>query len=82
MNKKYTYYWTAREDLGIPENNYNPESDYEICGEGYSFGDYLSDYCEKQYEQEDNRYYILGENGERTGECYMVVSEEDTDEEI
>lgn len=82
MNKKYTFYWTAREDYGVPNNNYNPESDYVVCEPPFDFGCYISDYCEKQYEQEENTYYILDENGERTGECYMVVSEEDTDEEI
>ncbi len=81
-NVKYTFYWTAKEDKSALRNNYNLEADSVVCEAGFSFADYLSDCLEVQYEQEGNSYYLLNDEGERTGECYLVVSEEETDEEI
>lgn len=81
-NVKYTFYWTAKEDKSALNNNYNKEADDVVCEAGFSFADYLRDCLEVQYEQEDNSYYLLDDEGERTGECYLVVSEEETDEEI
>lgn len=80
-NTKYTFYWTAHEDKGVLKNNYNDEADYVICGHGYTFKDYLSDNHGILTEQEGNSYYVLDDNGERTGECYLVVSGEETDED-
>lgn len=81
-NAKYTFYWTAKEDKSTLNNNYNKETDYVVCEAGFSFADYLSDYLEVQFEQDGNSYYLLNDEGERTGECYLVVSKEETDEEI
>lgn len=81
MNKKYTYRWTKREDLGVPDNNYESTADYIICEPQYDFGDYLMD-RNVPYEKDGDVYYVLGENDERTGEAYWIIEEEDTDEDL
>ena len=80
-NVKYTYRWTEREDYSIPDNNYNPTAESIVCEPPYDFGDYLSD-NDVSYEQEENTYYVLDENGERTGGAYWITSTEETDEGI
>lgn len=82
MNKKYTFKWTAHEDFSIPDNNYNSETESVVCEPPYDFGDYLSDYLEYQYEQDGDTYYIIDDDGKRTGEAYFVISAEDTDERL
>ena len=79
-NVKYTYRWTKREDYSIPDNNYTPTADSIVCEPSYNFGHYLADngVC---YEKEEDTYYVLDEDGERTGEAYWIISEE-TDEDI
>ena len=81
-NVKYTFRYTEREDYSIQENNYNAESEYVVCEPPFNFGDYIGDYLEYQYEQVDDKYYILNSEGERTGECFWLIGEEETDEEI
>ena len=81
-NVKYTFYWTAKEDKSKLRNNYNDTSDSVVCEAGFNFADYLSDCLEVQYEQEGNSYYLLNGEGERTGECFWLIGEEETDEEI
>lgn len=80
-NIKITFRWTEREDYSIPDNNYTPTAESIICKPPYNFGDYLSD-NDVSYEQEGDTYYLLNEDGERTGEAYWVISEEETDEDI
>ena len=80
-NVNYTYRWTEREDYSIPDNNYTPTADSIVCEPPYNFGYYLSD-NEIPYEQEGDTYYLLNEDGERTGEAYWIISEEETDEDI
>lgn len=81
MNKKYIYRTTAKEDYSKPNNNYNDETDYLVTDGVYDFSDYLSD-CGIAAEQVDDKLYVINEDGERTGEVYWIISEEDTDEEI
>lgn len=81
MNKKYTYRWTNREDLSIPDNNYEATADYIICKPPYDFGDYLTD-RNVPYEKDGDIYYVLDENNKRTGEAYWIIEEEDTDEDL
>ena len=80
-NIKITFRWTEREDYSIPDNNYTLTADSIVCEPPYNFGDYLSD-NDVSYEQEGNTYYVLDDNGERTGEAYWIISEEETDEDI
>ena len=80
-NIKYTFRWTEREDYSIPDNNYTPTADSIVCEPPYDFGDYLAD-NDVCYEKEEDTYYVLAENGERTGEAYWIISEEETDEDI
>lgn len=81
MNKKYTYRWTNREDLGVPDNNYEATADYIICESGYTFGDYLAD-RNIPYEKDGDVYYVLDESDNRTGEAYWIIDIEDTDEDL
>ena len=81
MNKKYTYRWTANEDGSKPNYNYDEETDYIITDGIYDFSDWLTD-NEVRFEQEENTYYVVDEFGEKTGEAYWVINEEDTDEDL
>ena len=78
---KYTFRWTEREDYSIPDNNYTPTADSIVCKPPYNFGHYLSDNG-IPYEQEGDTYYVVNDDGERTGEAYWIISEEETDEDI
>lgn len=80
MNKKYTYIWTANEDFSKPNNNYNEESNYIITDGVYDFADWLQD-SGVNAEQDGNTFYTLDECGEHTGEAYLIINDEDTDEE-
>ena len=80
-NIKITFRWTEREDKSVPDNNYTPTADSIVCKPPYDFGYYLSDNG-IIHEQEGETYYGLDENGERTGEAYWVILEEETDEDI
>lgn len=80
MNKRYIFEWTTREDLNLPNNNYNPEKESVVCEPPYDFGDFLSD-ADIYFEQEGNTYYVV-EDDERTGEAYHVISIEDTEEPV
>ena len=81
MNKKYTYRWTANEDYSIPNNNYNEETDYIITDGVYDFADWLKD-NEVNADQDGDKFYVLDEFNERTGEAYWIINEEDTDEDL
>jgi hypothetical protein len=81
MNKKYTYRWTQNEDYSKPNNNYDEETDYIITDGVHDFADWLRD-SEVNFEQNGDKYYVLDECEERTGEAYLVISEEDTEEDL
>ena len=77
MKTKINYRWTAKEDKGQPNNGYSEETEYIIAGEDYSFSDYLDDSgLIGKYEQDGNTYYIIDEDGERTGEAYQIINTE------
>lgn len=83
MNKKYTYRWTANEDYSKPNNNYSDETDYIITDGIYDFEDWLNDNVpDYRIERDGNTYCLVDVNGDRTGEAYLVINEEDTDEEL
>lgn len=81
MNKKYTFRTTDNEDFSKPNNNYIEETEYIVTDGIYDFSDYLSD-CGIAAENVDDKFYVVDEDEERTGEVYWIISEEDTDEEI
>lgn len=81
MNTKYTYSWTPDEDYSKPNNNYNEETDYIITDGIYDFSDWLQSY-DVRFEEEDGTYYVLDENGDRTGEAYRIINVEETDEDL
>jgi hypothetical protein len=81
MNKKYTFRTTANEDYSKPNNNYSEETEYIVTDGVYDFSDYLSDQGVAA-ENVDDKFYVVDDDGERTGEAYWIISEEDTDEEL
>lgn len=81
MNKKITYRFSAHFDINKPDWNLEAESDYIVTDGVYDFQDYLKD-RDVDFEIEDERYFVLDDEGERTGECYVITSEEDTEEEL
>ena len=88
MNKKYTYVWTEREDLSLPNNNYSDEKEYIVTDGVYNFEDWLRDMiCRNSdgnwaVEREGNTFYILDGCNERTGEAYLLISEENTNDDL
>lgn len=73
MKTEYIYRWTKNEDYNIPNNNYGEETDHIVCEDPYDFSDWLSDNG-VTYEQDGDTYYVTDEDGNRTGEAYMIVS--------
>lgn len=73
MMTKYIYKWTRYEDYNEPNNNYDQETESIVCEDPYDFGDWLHD-NDVTYEQDDFTYYVTDEDGNRTGEAYMIVS--------
>jgi len=67
------YRWTKAEDLSAPDNGYNCETESIAVHRDYTFSDWLNDQG-AQFEQVDNTYYIT-EDGERTGEAFLIVEE-------
>lgn len=81
MNKKYIFRATANEDYSKPDNNYNVETEYIITDGVYDFSDCLND-LGVAFEQVNDTFYLVDETGERTGEAYLIISVEDTDDEL
>lgn len=82
MNKKITYRFSTHFDINQPDWNLDSESSYIVTDGVYDFADYLRD-VDVDFEVEDNRFYfVIDDEGERTGECYVITSEEDTNEEL
>ena len=79
MSKKIEYKYTEREDKNIPDNNYGWETTTVVLNDGFDFGDFLEVRgFEFEHESESNTYYIL-EDRERTGEAFLIYSEEETE---
>lgn len=81
MNKKITYRFSAHFDKNLPDWNLEAESNSIVTDGVYDFADYLSD-RDVDFEVEGERLYFVVNEGERTGECYVITSESDTDEEL
>lgn len=81
MNTKINYRWTQRYDQNIPDNNFEATSDCIVTDGIYDFEEYLKD-RDINYEVEGNFYFVIDDEGERTGEAFWVTSEEPTDEDL
>lgn len=78
MKKRIIYKWTANYDETQQNNNFSCGRELIELGDDecdFSFGEYLTDCSELQFEQENNTYYILNNDGNRTGEAYLVLSD-------
>ncbi len=84
MNKKYNYKWYRN----YFENDYSEELDSIVTDGIYDFEDWIRDSIYRAYngnyavERDGNSYYILDGSNERTGEMYVVVSVENTEEDL
>lgn len=82
MNKRINIRWYQN----YFEEKFSGELDSIVTDGVYDFEDWLRDNIDGNFsvEHEDgsDEYYILDECNERTGELYVIVSEEDTDEEL
>ena len=75
--KKVNYKWTLSENYNIPDNNYSCEIFSEYFEDNdYTFLEYLTENCDLQIEQENNTFYVLDCYGDRTGEAYLLISED------
>lgn len=87
MNTKITFISTMHYDESQPNNGFNEEKDFIVCGDGYTFDDWLSDQNVRFNQDEDDTdtYFVLDDDlsaETRTGEAYMIISEEPTEEEL
>ncbi len=80
-NIKILYKWTYDYNESEPDNGFLAETDYIVTDGVYGFGDYLLDRG-VQFENEDDIYYVVDDDGDRTGEAFMIVGESATNEEI
>ncbi len=86
MNKRINYRWYAN----YMENQYSEELDSIVTDGIYDFEDWIRDNVYRAYngnfavehEEGSDTYYILDGCNERTGEMYVVISEEDTEEDL
>ena len=83
-NTKISYKWTREYDQSMPDNGFGCEVDYIITDGVYNLEDYIMDRI-GPFEEDENCegfYYILDDYGERTNYVFMVISEEETDEDL
>lgn len=73
MKTEYIYKWTKNEDYNEPNNNYGEETESVVCEVPYDFRDWLDDNGITPYEQDDDKYYLTDDEGNRTGEVYWIV---------
>ena len=81
MNNKITYKFTNNYDKSTLDNGFGCEADYIITDGVYDFGDYLAD-NEVRYEVDGDLYFVTDQDGERTGEAFMIIGKESTDEDL
>lgn len=85
MNMKITYSFARNYDLRKPNNGFCEETEHIITDGVYDFEDYMQD-CGVYYEKDEGTeglYHVLDSLcGERTGEAYMVIRTEPTDEDL
>lgn len=74
MNSKIIYKWTDNYNESKPNNGFLDETDYIVTDGVYGFDDYLSDHG-VQFENENDTYYVIDDDGDRTGEAFMIVGE-------
>lgn len=85
MNTKITYAFAQNYDKSQPDNGFCGETEHIITDGVYDFEDYMQDRNVYYEEDEDTGglYHVLDSpGGERTGEAYMVIRTEPTDEDL
>jgi len=78
-NTKINYKWTNNYDENEPNNGFGCETEYIVTDGVYDFEDFLAD-SDVIFNEENGVYFVLDEDFERTGEAYIVISTEETDE--
>lgn len=80
-NTKINYKWTNNYDENEPNNGFGCETEYIVTDGVYDFEDFLAD-SDVIFNEENGVYFVLDEDFERTGEAYIVISTEETDEDL
>lgn len=85
MNTKITFVCANHFDLGTADCGFNCQKQSIVVGDGYAFGDWLSDNGVRfnQDENDSDTYFVLDDDlssETRTGEAYRIISETLTDE--
>lgn len=80
-NTRINYKFAKKFDMRKPDNGFNCETEHIVTDGVYDFEDFLRHHG-LSFEKDGNYYHILDEDGERTGEVYLVISEEKTNEEL
>lgn len=81
MNEEIKFKWTREINDTLPDNGFSEETDSIIVEPPFDFGDWL-EIKSIAYENDGDIWYVLDESGERTGEAYMIISRNETDEEL
>lgn len=76
--KNVNYMWTLNEDLGRSNNNYDEEiQTVQFDDDDFTFGEYLQNkQIDFEHDEVSDTYYILNDEGERSGEAYHIIDEE------
>lgn len=87
MNTKIIFLHADNFDLGAQGCGFDQQRDFIVVGDGYTFGDWLSDRGTRfnQDSGDADTYFILDDDlrtETRTGEAYRIISAEPTDEEL
>lgn len=81
MNEKITFKHATNCDESKPNCGFSEEADSIIVAPPFDLGDWL-DNASVHSENDGDIWYVIDESGERTGEAYMVIKREPTDEEL
>lgn len=80
-NTRINYKWAKNYNEAEHNNGFSDETFHIVTDGCYDFNDFLDD-SSVIYEKENDVYFVLDENFERTGNAYMIISTEETNEEI
>lgn len=81
MNTRINYKWAKEYDDSKPDNGFSCETDSIVTDGFYNFSDFLSDngVMFEVDEKDEDFYFVVDDEGKRTGEVFMVISTEETD---
>lgn len=83
-NIKITYALTNRYDDNVPNNNFYDEKEHIVVEPPYDFESYLETNNVRYEidEQDEDLFWVVDDANERTGEAFLILIQEQTDEEL